>query len=96
MARNIYTRILSVLGACGPSTAKQIEEILNIKSSQARISEFNRLYSDIEISKTGHRPSKYYIRFPTNLEIKATDIYPNMKNNDFRLSTRKLARKRGN
>lgn len=94
MARNAYTRILSVLGACGPSTASQISEILNMKAVQARISEFNRLFTDIEISKTGHTPAKYYLRFPNNIEIKATDIYPNMKNNDFRMTTKKVARKR--
>lgn len=94
MPRNAYTRILSVLGACGPSTAKQISEILNMKAVQARISEFNRLFTDIEISKTGHTPAKYYLRFPNNIEIKATDIYPNMKNNDFRMTTKKVARKR--
>lgn len=94
MARNSYTRILSVLGACGPSTANQISEILNMKAVQARISEFNRLFTDIEISKTGHTPAKYFLRFPNNIDIKATDIYPNMKNNDYRMTTTKL-RKRG-
>jgi hypothetical protein len=94
MARNAYTRILSVLGACGPSTATQISEILNMKSVQARISEFNRLFTDIEISKTGHRPAKYYLRFPKNLDIRAKDVYPNMHNDDFRLATKKFTKTR--
>lgn len=94
MARNAYTRILSVLGACGPSTAAQISEILNMKAVQARISEFNRLYTDIEISKTGHSPAKYFLRFPNNIDIKAADIYPNMKNNDYRMTKKKISNKR--
>ena len=92
-SRNAYTRILSVLGACGPSTAKQISEILNMKSVQTRISEFNRLFSDIEISKTGHSPAKYYLRFPNNIDIKAADIYPNMKNNDYRMNNMKFSKR---
>lgn len=94
-SRNAYTRILSVLGAMGPTTAKEIGEILNMKAVQVRISEFNRLFTDIEISKTGHTPAKYYLRFPNNIEIKAVDIYPNMKNNDYRMSNRKVVNKRG-
>lgn len=93
MSRNAYTRILSVLGACGPTSAKDIGEILNLKSVQVRISEFNRLFTDIEIAKTGHKPSKYYLKFPNNIDIKAADIYPNMKNNDYRMNTLKFSKR---
>lgn len=93
--RNAYTRILSILGACGPTTAAELSEMLGMKSVQTRIAEFNKLFTDIEIAKTGHWPVKYYIKFPNNIDIKSVDIYPNMKNNDYRMSNRKVVNKRG-
>lgn len=86
---NTYTLILNALGAYGPLTCEQLKRITRKKGIAARISEFNRYWSDIEISATNTSPKKYYISFLQKVHLKTKRTYPLMDQKDYHLRKKK-------
>lgn len=87
------TKILRVLGKCGPLTAKDLKKLTGLEGVQARIAEFNRVFTNIEIGSTKTRPALYFLKFPQNIKISTRLMYPDMDAGSYKLSTKKKGRK---
>ena len=84
---NSYNRILNALGT-SPKTAKELKKITKREGVMARIAEFNRYFSDIEIGKTDERPKKYYLIFPSKVKLDVKKLYPNAGRGVYALRTK--------
>jgi hypothetical protein len=89
---NAYDRILGCLGRRGPLTAKQLRELTGLQGIYTRISEFNKVYSNIEIGKTNTKPVQYFIKFPEKINIDYSTVYPDSKFGIYKMNRIKAIR----
>ena len=71
---NLHTKIINLLGRCGPMTRQELIEATGSSSITTRIYEINKTYRSLRIEKHPHT-DRYYFKITRNIRIDPKKVY---------------------